>query len=149
VNNSDFGTKTATDPLEAIEARLALRLASCLNEAAEAVPHDISERLRFGREQALARAALVRRQSVVAATSVQSSGKAAVLSGPPTVWWRFASLMPLAVLVAGLVVIQQHHDQEQIAVAAEIDAALLADELPPAAYRDPGFSAFLQTNDGP
>jgi type II secretory pathway component PulL len=124
-------------------------LASCLNEASEAVPHDISERLRFSREQALSRAALVRRQSTVAATSVQVSGKAAVLAGPPNVWWRFASLMPLAVLVAGLVMIQQHHDQEQIAVAAEIDAALLADELPPAAYRDPGFTAFLQANDGP
>jgi hypothetical protein len=34
--------------------------------------------------------------------------------------------------------------QEQVDAAAEIDAALLADDLPPAAYSDPGFLAFLK-----
>jgi hypothetical protein len=53
------------------------------------------------------------------------------------------------VLVAGLVFIQHHHDLQQIAVAAEIDSALLADTLPPAAYSDPGFSEFLRSGDAP
>jgi hypothetical protein len=30
---------------------------------------------------------------------------------------------------------------------AEVDAALLADDLPPAAYSDPGFVQFLKTTD--
>jgi len=51
------------------------------------------------------------------------------------------------VLVAGLVFIQHHHDLQQIEVAAEIDSALLADDLPPAAYGDPGFSEFLRNGD--
>jgi hypothetical protein len=34
---------------------------------------------------------------------------------------------------------------QQISATAEIDAALLGDELPPAAYTDPGFSEFLVT----
>jgi hypothetical protein len=134
---------------ESLEARVALRLAARLNEAAEQVPHDIAERLRFGREQALVRARAVQRQTASATQLVRQSNGTAALSAPPTVWVRFASLMPLAVLVAGLVMIQHHHDAEQIAVAAEIDAALLADELPPAAYRDPGFTAFLQAQEGP
>lgn len=140
---------SSAERLETLEARVALRLAAHLNEAANQVPHDIAERLRFGREQALARARAVQRQAAAASVVVAQSNGAAALSNPPTVWWRLASLLPLAVLVAGLVMIQQHHDSEQITVAAEIDAALLADELPPAAYRDPGFTAFLQAQDGP
>ena len=133
------------DHREALEARIAFKLAARLNEAAEQVPHDIAARLRFAREQAMARAVLARREAV--APVVQSGGSLA-LAGPPAAWWRFVSLIPLAVLVAGLFVIQQHHDREQISVAAEIDSALLADELPPSAYRDPGFGAFLQAQVG-
>jgi hypothetical protein len=139
----------SADQLETLEARVALRMAARLNESAEQVPHDIAERLRFGREQAVARARLVQRQAEVATQVTVHSNGTATLSGPPTVWLRLASLLPLVVLVAGMVMIQQHHDAEQIAVAAEIDAALLVDELPPAAYRDPGFTAFLQAHDGP
>jgi hypothetical protein len=59
-------------------------------------------------------------------------------------WWqRAAALLPLVVLVAGLVGIEQWATQEQIAVAADIDANLLADDLPPEAYADPGFAEFL------
>ena len=34
---------------------------------------------------------------------------------------------------------------EQIAAAAEIDADLLTDSVPPAAYNDPGFLEFLKS----
>lgn len=126
---------------EALEGQFGLRLSGHLHRAADAVPHDIGERLRFAREQALAHAA---RRPATAATVLRQGRGAAVLAAPPPIWLRLASLMPLVVLVAGLVLIQQHHQSEQIHVAAEIDAALLADELPPAAYRDPGFTEFLR-----
>ena len=137
--------------LEGLEARVALRMASRLNEVAEHLPHDISERLRFGREKAVARALVLRRGLATAAAPaiVGRSGGAAVLGGPPSVWLRLASVLPLIVLAAGLVLIQQHRDHEQIAVAAEIDAALLADELPPNAYGDPGFAEYLRSADLP
>ena len=133
--------------LQALEARFAWRLASRLNEAERQLPHDITERLRFAREQALSRARTVQAAPVAAPAVVGAAGGAALLAGPPPIWLRLVSLMPLVVLVAGLVFIQQHHDREQINAAAEVDAALLADELPPAAYRDPGFAAFLQAQD--
>lgn len=136
--------------IDALEGRLALRLTALLSERADDLPHDIAERLRFSRERALVAARHQRRQEAsVVASSVSTSGQAAVVGGPPSVWLRLASALPLLVLVAGLVLIQQHHDLEQISAAAEIDSALLADELPPAAYRDPGFTEFLRSAEAP
>ena len=48
-------------------------------------------------------------------------------------------------VVAGLVLIQNQLVRAQIEAAAEIDFDLLADELPPAAYSDPGFLEFLKS----
>jgi hypothetical protein len=63
-------------------------------------------------------------------------------------WWlRLASALPLFALVAGLLLIQESNTRAQIRAAAEIDAALLADDLPPSAYSDPGFGEFLKTAD--
>ena len=59
-------------------------------------------------------------------------------------WLRLASVLPLMLLVLGLVLIQHLHDQAEIHAAAEVDAALLADDLPPEAYGDPGFVVFLK-----
>ncbi|MBI3369562.1 MAG: DUF3619 family protein [Burkholderiales bacterium] len=133
---------------EAVENRLGLRMAAHLQRGADALPHDITERLRFGREQALEKARAARRQVVAATTAaptvlMQGNGMAG-LGGPPSLWLRLASVLPLVVLIAGLVFIQYHHDSEQVAVAAEIDTALLSDELPPDAYGDPGFAEFLR-----
>ena len=59
-------------------------------------------------------------------------------------WWRLAALLPVVALVVGMVTVQIQSDDEQAADAAEIDAALLSDDLPPAAYADPGFAEFLR-----
>jgi hypothetical protein len=130
--------------LQAAEARLALRLSARLGEQAERAPHDIAERLRFAREQAVARARVSRAPVRQAAPVQVSGGPAATLAGPPSWWLRLASVLPLVVLTAGLVLIQHVNTRDEIAAAAEVDAALLADELPPAAYSDPGFVAFLK-----
>ena len=145
-----FSTPPAPLHMDALEGQLALRITARLSSGAESLPHDITERLRFGRERALALALQQRRATAMGvAHTVGMSGRAAVLGGPPSVWLRLASALPLVVLVAGLVLIQHHHDFEQISAAAEIDSALLADELPPAAYGDPGFSEFLHSAEAP
>ncbi len=136
----------SAEQADAFEGRLALRLVAELSHAAERLPYDITERLRFSREQAVARSCAAQHQ-LETAPVLAAVGRAAVLGGPPTFWLRLASFLPLAVLMTGLVLIQQHYDHSQIAVAAEVDAALLADELPPAAYRDLGFTLFLQGHD--
>ncbi len=133
---------------EAVQTRLALRLAASLTEfQALSTRPDIDARLRFAREQALDTA----RQARLAAAPavVSTAGGAAVIGGGPgssTPWWlRLGSLLPLAVLLAGLVLIERHYTRSQIEAAAEIDAAILADDLPPEAYRDRGFVEFLKT----
>jgi hypothetical protein len=143
-----FNDYTA-EALMGLEARFGLRIASALNRQGDATGHDISERLRVGREQALARARTSRRvTAAVASTGTQvvgvSASGAALLDRHPMWWTRLASMVPLVTLVVGLVLIDQWHDQAQINAAADVDSALLVDDLPPTAYSDPGFVEFLK-----
>ena len=116
-----------------------------MSESAEGVSADVSERLRFARESALQRARAARQLNATASgLAVDSSGSLA-LGGWAGGWGlKAASLFPLAALVVGLLFIQYTQTEAQISVAAEIDADLLADDLPPNAYRDPGFVEFLK-----
>lgn len=138
-----------TDP-QALEARFGLRVAAMLGERLAATPPDISERLRVGREQALERARLARRQTqpvlaTAGAPVVVGRGPSAVLADRPGWWVKLGSALPLLLLVGGFVAIDQIHERAQIHAAAEVDAALLADDLPPAAYTDPGFAEYLKS----
>ncbi len=130
---------------DGLEARFGVRVASMLGERAQATAPDISERLRFAREQALTRAQAARRLATAPAPVVVSRGGAAALAGHLGWWFKLGSAMPLALLVVGLMGIAHVHDRNQIAAVAEVDAALLADDLPPAAYTDPGFAEYLKT----
>jgi Protein of unknown function (DUF3619) len=130
--------------VDAVEARVALRIAGRLSERADSVPHDIAERLRVARMQAVDRARVLRKLSAAPAAHHNQGGTLTVSGGPP--WWlRLASLAPLALLVAGLLLIQHSYLNQQIRAAAEIDEALLTDDLPPQAYSDPGFAEFLKS----
>jgi hypothetical protein len=60
------------------------------------------------------------------------------------IWSRLASFLPLIALVAGLAFIQTIMDDDRANELAEVDSALLVDDLPPAAYADPGFLQFLK-----
>lgn len=132
--------------IEAMQSRLAARLVAGLGEQAAALPHDISERLRVAREQALLRARELRLKSPVAAPIVAGVSGGALRLGGPSPWWqRMASALPLLVLLAGLLLIDQFSVREQMLAAADIDTVLLADDLPPAAYTDPGFGEFLRS----
>jgi len=131
---------------EALQTRFALRLASRLSEAAAQAPRDVQERLRFARERALERAREARAGTAPAAAHL-SLGSTLAFSGGSgsTPWWvRVASALPLVVLLAGLALIQDHYSRVQIEAAAEIDAAILADSVPPVAYSDPGFVEYLK-----
>lgn len=135
---------TALTDLDVLEARLGLRVAAALSARAEDLPADVSARLRFAREQALTR----RKPEPAPAVEpvLVPAGPAPGLTPErPSVWWRWAgSLVPVAALLAGLFLIQERHFERQVEVAADIDAALLADDLPPSAYTDPGFREFLK-----
>jgi hypothetical protein len=146
MNHTNLRTYAPAE-LDALEARLALRMTARLTEHTADLPQDVSERLRFAREQALERARAARKAEVTEPAVVVGSGSTLSLGGGEgrASWWvQVASVLPLIALLAGLVFIQRLHDDSQISAAAEIDASLLADDLPPSAYSDPGFVEFLK-----
>jgi hypothetical protein len=121
------------------------RIAARLDAATLELPHDISERLRAARTQALANRKTAALQS---ATAIQmSAGGQATLGGGQRPGWLHlaASALPLIVLVAGLVTIHVVQKDTRARELADVDTALLTDDLPPAAYADPGFVQFLKT----
>jgi hypothetical protein len=131
--------------LDALQARFALRVAARLTERSEGIEADVGERLRFARERALEQARASR--AATASQPVGATAAGALLLGRfGSGWWmKLASVLPALALVAGLLLIQQSQTDEQVSAAAEIDAALLADDLPPNAYSDAGFAEFLKT----
>ncbi|MBX3602119.1 MAG: DUF3619 family protein [Rubrivivax sp.] len=136
-----------------VPARLGARLAGALSRQSAQLPPDIQTRLRFAREQALQRARFARTATAGGSSRPLQGAAAVALAGGPTPaprrpgWWlRTAGLLPLLVLVAGLVAIQTLRDREHVATAAAIDAELLADDLPPAAWSDPGFAEYLRSS---
>jgi len=137
---------------QALEDRIAARLTSALTEyQASSMPADIDARLRFAHERALAAARLALAQRAPAPSVLGASGSAAVLGaagGPSDApWWlRLGSLVPFAVLLGGLLLIDNHYLRTQIDAAAEVDAAILVDDLPPEAYRDQGFVEYLKSS---
>lgn len=143
--------KNVTSP-EVLEARFATRVKAALDGvvAARSAP-DIDERLRFARELALDRARQARRSVAQTDTvAVGLRGGSVALGGASnesTPWWlRLSALLPLVVLLGGLLWIDHRYAQAQIEAAAEVDAAILSDSLPPDAYRDPGFVEFLRSS---
>lgn len=129
----------------ALEARFGLHVTARLHAGSAELPHDIQERLRIARQNAIARAHHQAR--VVQAPVHQQVGRGLLaLGGPEDSWWvRLGTLAPLLLLVAGLLFLQEWQHIEQIDAAAQIDAELLLDDLPPEAYTDPAFTEYLLT----
>lgn len=120
--------------------RMGRRMAARLDASTEELPHDISERLRVARLQALDRYRTVATVSATAGGTLLASG-----DEERGFWPRLASLLPLLALLAGLVALQMQSDDSLTEELAAIDAAILADDLPPQAYADPGFAQFLKS----
>ena len=121
------------------------RVAARLDEGVAELPRDITERLRAARVQAVAQRKMASAQAA-RSVSVSAGGQAALGSGERMSFWQRVGLaLPLIALVAGLVAIDSIQSDRRARELAEVDAALLTDDLPPAAYADPGFVQFLKS----
>ena len=135
-----------------LQNRMGLRIAARLSAGANEVSHDVSERLRVARQQALTRRkrpqALARKATADAPVVLQP-GHTAVLGfgGGDRLgfWGRASSAFLLAALAVGLIAINIVQNDDRAVDVADLDAALLTDDLPPQAYTDPGFLQFLKT----
>ena len=130
-----------------LQDQFGFKLAARLSEGATEVPHDISERLRIARSQALAQRKKLQ-PALVTSSEVSRDGATLTLGGNERVslWGRFASVVPLIALVAGLFIINVVENDVRARELAEVDSALLTDNLPPSAYVDPGFVQFLKVS---
>jgi hypothetical protein len=125
----------------------AQRVVARLSEGSQALPYDISERLRAARVQALAKRKAAITTLETASNLVQQGPSAALNSGSGQDFgWLsgLGSFLPLLTLIAGLMLIQSFHDNRGAQDVAEVDVALLTDDLPPQAYSDPGFLQYLK-----
>ncbi|WP_213959176.1 MULTISPECIES: DUF3619 family protein [unclassified Variovorax] len=132
---------TLSKTSSALEEQFARRLTARLSAGSAELPHDIGERLRVARQQAVARRKIA--PALRPAQVIVPSGGAVALGG----WWtRVGAVVPLVALVVGLITISIVQDENRVNDMAEVDAALLTDDLPPAAFTDPGFAQFLKTD---
>ncbi len=129
--------------------RLGQALARRLNDHATDLPHDITERLRAARMQALAQ----RKREPVLNTIPQlvmagANGNHPLDEGL-NLWSRLASALPVMALLFGLASIHVFQNEHRTNEIASLDAELLTDDLPPDAYTDPGFLVYLKSNPSP
>ena len=124
-----------------------LRLTARLSQSTDELPHDITERLRAARVQAVEkRKQLLLENSAAMFTHGHSGSLTASQAGGHSNWWnRLGAVGLLLALAVGLMVIDVVQDDMGARELADIDSAILTDDLPPAAYMDAGFAQFLKT----
>ena len=118
---------------------------SALDASVSRLPYSITHRLELARMAALARhRPLARRTTQPVLRPLLTEGSA----DPGTRgarWWRVGlAALPALVLAAGLYAIALWNDTEAADEIAEIDSAMLTDDVPLAAYTDRGFGVFLK-----
>lgn len=99
----------------------------------------IAERLRAAREQALAL-----QTTAVEPTTILGAGGTALQLGGDDGRHPFRTLFAILALLIGVCIAYYWNGFDQASENEEIDSALLADDLPPAAYLDRGFQAWLE-----
>lgn len=133
---------------EKIADHIARRITFRLSEGEALLPYEVTERLRASRERAVSE----RRREVSvlqASTAASAHGHTMTLGSPEEGkgWWRaLISAIPVFALIAGVVIYNADGDQSVLSEVTEVDTALLTDDLPPAAYADPGFIQYLKTS---
>ena len=124
---------------------LGKRLATMLDDNTD-LSYEVTERLRAARTRALSIRRITQPQ-LQTAQEIQAQNGLALLKFPGQIqlfFQTFGSLIPLLGLVAGLVLIHEFHNDQSALELAEIDSALLIDDLPPNAYTDPSFLDYLK-----
>jgi hypothetical protein len=118
-----------------------LATAALLRHGSQSMPAGIKDRLYAARLKALSvkKPEKVRTQQHVLANTTGNWS-----SGSRSFWDNVGWVAPLVVLVFGLIGIAQWQQDSRINDIADVDAALLTDDVPPDAYADSGFIQFLK-----
>ncbi|QRX81560.1 DUF3619 family protein [Glaciimonas sp. PAMC28666] len=125
------------------EINFAYKVRHALNERIDDMPTATLDRLAAARQMALSRKKADKPLRVVAQQNVVAGTANSFFPQPASWWTRLGVAAPI---LAGLVLffgLYQYEQQHRITEIAAIDAAVLADEVPPSAYLDRGFDTYL------
>jgi hypothetical protein len=127
------------------DINFAYRVRHALNEKLDDLPAATTDRLAQARKMALARKKADAPLAVrVAKTELAAAGGGLSSFMAQFSWFNRAGVIfSLLLLVAGMYGVYHHEQQQRIEDLAELDAAVLSDELPLTAYLDHGFNAYL------
>lgn len=144
------------------ERELARIVRGALDESVERLPLDTANRLAAARAAALGRAWTrearaprmpreaggPRTHEAAHAGRARGAGRirrTALAGAPPRLVWRLAAIVvPVAFVTVGLLGISAWEIRQRADDLAELDAAMLVDDVPIAAYADRGFGVFLR-----
>lgn len=121
------------------DINLAYKIRHALNDNLDNLPAEVTDRLAAARAQALAR------KKADAPVRARQQRTAFDLGSLFSMQWvaRAAVVAPLLLMAAGMVGVYQYEREQRAAELAELDAAVLSDDLPLTAYTDHGFNAYL------
>jgi hypothetical protein len=121
------------------DINFAYKVRHALNENLDQLPASTADRLAAARKQAIARK---KAHAPVRVARHALAGNFGALFSFSSLG-RAGAIIPLLALVAALAGVYQYEQEQHIAEIAELDAAVLSDELPLTAYLDHGFNAYL------
>jgi len=122
------------------EHQIAQKISRLLDQSARDIPGDTLAKLAAAREQALAGYREIPAWSLAGAGQMVSR-----LAGQAPGGMRYVYVIPTAVLILGLIgIIYWQTSNGRGNELADIDARLLADDLPIDAYLDKGFDSWLK-----
>jgi hypothetical protein len=121
------------------DINLAYKIRHALNDNLDNLPASTTDRL------AAARAAALARKKADAPFRAKQQRASFDLGALFSMQWvaRAAVVAPLLLMAGGLVGVYQYEREQRAAELAELDAAVLSDDLPLTAYTDHGFNAYL------
>lgn len=128
---------------EAKDINFSYKVRHVLNENLDALPPEITNRLNSARNIALSRK---KSDASLRAFNMRSvlAGNIGHFTNRQFSWLgKIGLALPLLAFIIGLAGIYEFEQQQLIFETAEIDAAVLSDELPLVAYLDHGFNAYL------
>jgi hypothetical protein len=126
------------------EREFALAIRRTLEESAHSLPQATLERLALARSKALShKKAATAAEFILIPAQAASDITADNGWNAKRRWPRLTMIWPVLALIAGLAAAAHWENQQRLNETADIDAAMLSDELPLSAYLDHGFHAYL------
>jgi hypothetical protein len=129
------------------EINFAYKVRHVLNESLDNLPTSSLDRLASARKLALSVKKAESPLSILVASRALAGHVGNFFSEPLSWAGRLGIATPLLVGALLFVGLYQYEQQQRISETAEIDAAVLSDDLPLMAYLDNGFNAYLDSND--